>query len=338
MWAHTKFFMGVLSALALGAGLWTVHFFRTLGYRVDRETIHVAAWYDRKGEVASQIPSPRVVLVGGSNVLYGLSARQLSNQLNAPFLNFGTHGGLPLDYLLYKSQQVARSGDMIILALEYEQYSRPRGINSMAIRYFIGGDPSYLPLLDFPQQLQCIFSASPQSLLQPPPTKSKKYLSRLHKAKEATRVSMNEHGDRTGHTLASMTSHQREVVAKLKPVSSISLQDFIHHEHNWTLLRRFADWCANEQIMLVAVYPNTIDDPILHQEPAVQNLAKIRERFERFGVPVLGNGTEAMRPREHFYDTVYHLSEEGQKSRSADFARMISPLIGEWKGHQSDGR
>jgi hypothetical protein len=329
MWAHVKFFMGVLSAIALGAGLWTAHFFRTLGYQVDGETINVAAWYDRKAEVSARIPSPRVVLAGGSNVLYGLSARQLSHQLNAPFLNFGTHGGLPLDYLLYKSKQVARPGDIIILALEYEYYSRPRG-------YFIGGDPSYLPHLDFPQQLQCIFSASPHSLLQPPPTKSKKYLSRLHKAREATRGRINEHGDRTGHTLASMTSHQREVVAKLKPVSSLSLQDFIHHDHNWSLLSRFAEWCANEQIMLVAVYPNTIDDPILHQDPAVQNLAKIRERFEHFGVPVLGNGTEAMRPREHFYDTVYHLSEEGQKSRSADFARMISPLIGKWKGRQSD--
>jgi hypothetical protein len=330
MGKHLPFFFGIFAALALGVGLWTLHFYRILGYRGEGDPINIAAWYDRKEEIAAQIHSPRVILVGGSSVLYGLSAQQLSNEFKVPFLNYGTHAGLPLDYVLYKVRQIAEPGDLLILTLEYEYYPRTKELNSTTIDYYIGGDPSYLNQLDLPQKLECLFSASPESVIQGGPVKSRQYLLRLKRKAEATRDMINEHGDRIGHTRASMSDSQREKLRGLGPVSSITSPDLTRQDYCWSLLSQFAAWCADRQIAVTAAYPNTLDDPSLHEAAAMENFQRIRQRYERIGISVFGDGTEALRPRDDFYDTKYHLNEEGQKARTAGFARVIRPYIETW--------
>ncbi|MFZ4682369.1 MAG: hypothetical protein ACOYMS_07695, partial [Terrimicrobiaceae bacterium] len=120
--------------------------------------MNIAAWYDYKDAIARETSSPRIILVGGSNVLYGLSARQISEALGVNAINYGTHAGLTLDYLLYKAKTIARSGDLVVLALEYEYFEATGVLNSVSFEYIVGGDPAYISQLSLNQALQCFFS------------------------------------------------------------------------------------------------------------------------------------------------------------------------------------
>jgi len=46
---------------------------------------------------------------------------------------------------------------------------------------------------------------------------------------------------------------------------------------------------------------------------------------------MVGKGPEALRPREDFYDSDYHLTEEGQKKRTDDFSILLHPFLEKWR-------
>src|SRR5665213_1257330 len=46
------------------------------------------------------LKGPRLVIIGGSGVLFGCDAELIEKKLNIPTVNFGTHAGLGMRYLL----------------------------------------------------------------------------------------------------------------------------------------------------------------------------------------------------------------------------------------------
>jgi len=61
---------------------------------------------------------PRIIVIGGSNVAFGIDAALMQSELSIPVINDGLHvrlGGAPLSEL----QQYIHEGDVIILSLEY---------------------------------------------------------------------------------------------------------------------------------------------------------------------------------------------------------------------------
>ncbi len=77
----------------------------------------------KKKAISASIPGPRLLLVGGSSVLFGLNAKMIEEQTGRRTVNMGTHAGLGLDYILYLAKKVARPGDTILIVIEYELYT-----------------------------------------------------------------------------------------------------------------------------------------------------------------------------------------------------------------------
>lgn len=66
-------------------------------------------------------PSPRIIFVGGSNLLFGLDSELFEEKTNYHPVNLGLIGGLRLNFMLSEALENAETGDLIILALEYHQ-------------------------------------------------------------------------------------------------------------------------------------------------------------------------------------------------------------------------
>jgi hypothetical protein len=60
-----------------------------------------------------------VLLLGGSSVHFGMSARRLEAQLGRPAVNIGQHAGLGRPYILSYGVAAAKPGDLVVLSLEY---------------------------------------------------------------------------------------------------------------------------------------------------------------------------------------------------------------------------
>ena len=74
----------------------------------------------RKQLLAAERPGHRLLVVGGSSALFGINAQLIEKETGHPTVNMGTLLGLNLDYRFYLIKKIARPGDTILLACEYE--------------------------------------------------------------------------------------------------------------------------------------------------------------------------------------------------------------------------
>lgn len=83
-----------------------------------------AAWIDgmyrQKKRAARLLPSPKVVLIGGSGTHYSYLASVVSARTGRTVVNLGSHAGLGTDYLLWRARKSLRSGDIGVLILEHQ--------------------------------------------------------------------------------------------------------------------------------------------------------------------------------------------------------------------------
>jgi len=95
----------------------------------------------------------KIVIAGGSSVLFGIDSNEVSRALKLPALNFGLMAGLPLDTVFREIKGVVNNGDILVLALEPDYYCREadRGYDEWQIRNAMAWDYQYwqqMPLLE----------------------------------------------------------------------------------------------------------------------------------------------------------------------------------------------
>ncbi|PAW77168.1 MAG: hypothetical protein B9S33_20385 [Pedosphaera sp. Tous-C6FEB] len=71
---------------------------------------------------AERITKPKVVFVGGSNLLFGMNARSLGEQIDRPVVNYGWIGPLGLDVIAERAGEIVRPGDWVVIAPEYGHF------------------------------------------------------------------------------------------------------------------------------------------------------------------------------------------------------------------------
>lgn len=64
----------------------------------------------------------RIILIGGSSVVYGTDSKTIVDSVGLPVVNFGLHGGIGIRYVFEDFVRYARKGDIVILQIEYENF------------------------------------------------------------------------------------------------------------------------------------------------------------------------------------------------------------------------
>lgn len=110
-------------------------------------------WVNRKIAASAALPSKRIVLLGGSNTLYGFSAATITSQTGRPALNTGLNAGFGLKYLLHIGRSIAKPGDLFVLPLEYPLFEKAQ-VHDSAIFQFISHDQAWLKSLSWLEQFE----------------------------------------------------------------------------------------------------------------------------------------------------------------------------------------
>ena len=82
----------------------------------------------------SKLQSPKLVLVGGSNLPYGMNSEMLSEATGMPVMNMGAQATLPLEFMLELIKPQLHSGDVVIFAFEYGMYISNAWSSPMLLR------------------------------------------------------------------------------------------------------------------------------------------------------------------------------------------------------------
>jgi len=75
-----------------------------------------------KDRLLNDTNGPRIILVGGSNLSFGIDSKTIQDSLQLNPINTGVHAFIGLDYMMDNTIKYVKEGDVIILAPEYLQF------------------------------------------------------------------------------------------------------------------------------------------------------------------------------------------------------------------------
>ena len=320
------FFAALVAGFALALGVTATGFYLNLGVPTDG-----AKWNyqvnEKKRLLAEKSPAPKLLLVGGSATLFGISAKQIQEQTGWPTVSLATHAGLGTAYILYTGRRVAKPGDVVLLTLEYELYWYGKVEQGWAavslIEYLIAGEPSFFLKELTPEEQWNVFMLTSNRRL----IRGLKHRSRREWPEGSFEVydirNINEWGDQAGHLDAKKPA-RRESAMQSKTSLSYGMPA---QPKGFPLVEAFCKWAQTNHVTVLATFPNMCDAPEYHTPLAQETIKRIKQLYAGLNVPVLGEYTDALLPREQFYDTIYHPTEEAARARTERLARQLIPYL-----------
>jgi hypothetical protein len=261
--------------------------------------IHNTSILNTKHDILVHTHSPKIVVVGGSNVLYGIDGGLIERTVPYSVVNYGLRAETPVSFYEKEISPHVERGDIILFLLEYGYFygasddmavtyllqTYPRGIPSLIPEYF-SRFPDYARAM-FPDQLMHYIDGVPE--------------------RNNMILTMDQWGgsvdllDYDGYFI-------NEVGAdRIRSVDEI--------DHNIVdKINGFAQRMATKGVHVALAYP-VFWDQLIQDRPG--RSAGLDEYLRKnLTIPVLGTPTRYAFPVEYLANSPYHVNRMGQELRT----------------------
>lgn len=266
--------------------------------------------YRVKERHASHSRSPKLLLVAGSNALFGINAIEIEKKYNLPTTNFGTHAGLGLRYILDRSKRSLNPGDIVYLPLEYALYQQDSAPPAQLMDFLLARDPEYLHSLPLLEQTLGYANVSFARIFEGLRGGNDRYLGSSANIYNVT--NLDNWGNQLNNTVDLGTIH-KDKLAKLQPkdIGGGDLSDYSKR-----VLRSYFAWAQNNSICVIGAPPNLLKFEEYESENFSNFLMKIRKFYLDNNVHFSGDPADYLLPKHMFFDTEYHLNSSGVAART----------------------
>lgn len=318
---YSRYLRSLISGFLLASIIFMSAVFLQIGAPIESSR-WLSEIYTIKNRIAQSIKTPKLAIISGSNAIFGISCKTIQQQKKVPCLNGGTNGSLGTDYLFKRARPWLKPGDIVLLPLEYEFYTYQKIPNDAYISYILARDPQYLRSVDFLTQLRFITGVSFQRLrlgiiakLKTPERGNANYQSQ----------NLNEYGDETSNLKETTNKEQLIKVSKEQPMAFIN--GAIKSTYGMKMIREFTLWCQQNNIVVLATWPNTIRFEAYSGQSQQLFFQSIEQFYNKLGVPLLGKPEDFMYEKSMIYDTSYHLNDRGVIQRTKKIIELLKPYL-----------
>jgi hypothetical protein len=296
-----RFLLGFISSAILGLLGYPLLFLAQLGTPTAGATTNKAK-LNYKDEQVGLKSSPKLILVGGSSVVFGLSAKTLELRLNLPCYNYGSWASLGAEYILYRAQQILRPGDTVLLALEYEILDWPgsnrQWLNQDFLRFVSSADPTYVRKMPNFDRVLMSYSMPPEAIIGGllPRRSSESNV-------ESFENEFNQWGDAITNTL-----EKRSKDDSVQRAASETFANGLTASPKGTeIVLEFSRWCSANGVKVIATFPNLAQNASYSNDRIQSVEGIIRSMYAKCEIPMVGTPQQAMFDAECYFDTNYHL-------------------------------
>ena len=272
--------------------------------KYHKETDYLAALIDKENRL-NKLDSNRLIFVGGSNLAFGLNSALIEEQLPVKVANLGLHAGLSLKFMINEATALMKSGDVIILNLEYPLYL-----------------DDFNPDIDLIQFTQEIYPKSKdyyqfnlKELLEARYEKFKKYFEQQDFKIDSVfnRKQFDKYGDNIGH----LNKKSLDKLIDREPIG------FVEMDESLNVLKNFLSLCKKKKVRIFIAYP-----PYPKSEFIGRNKERITQidqqlRNDLPEIKVINSPEDYLFPDDFFYDTIYHLNAKGRMVRTELFIKDL---------------
>lgn len=272
--------------------------------------------YLDKYKAVKTIQSPKIVFVGGSSNMLGLSIAQLEPQV-APYevVNMGMPINVGLAMMLNQVVDHIHEDDIVVLSLEYANYYiLPYG-NTTMLYQLISLDPSLVSDIQYWKQWKTILTGYPQQVRQNIYTLmiDDNRIERILRNCPDCDRKVDENGDWLFDT-------PRPTIFRNSGVKSSRI-----HPDVLTLINEFQTTVEARGAHVVITFPPY---PIEIYEQEVDIINSLYTKLtEQTTIPILGTPIDYTLPIDLFWDSTYHVSDDGRVVHTYNIQQQMQQFM-----------
>ncbi|MEJ7736755.1 MAG: hypothetical protein WKF97_04945 [Chitinophagaceae bacterium] len=270
-----------------------------------------------KNDLLANTPGPRIILVGGSNVSFGINSKILKDSLNLNPVNTALHAGIGLKFMLNSTIDYVRENDIVVLSPEYQQFYGNLSDGQVELLTLLIDVSPQTGNVNFRQFVKLLSHI-------PKYSSSKLRLWNYFKKADTTtigiydRKSFNAYGDAYVHwTLPKV------------PVMPFDVLKGNLNEDAFNSLLIFREKVQNRKAQLFITFPCCQDISFKH---SIVQIKKIEKRLRAEAFILLGTPERYIFPDSLTFNTPYHLIKKGVDQRTAllaeDLKKHLWPFLG----------
>jgi hypothetical protein len=260
------------------------------------------------------LPSPKIVLIAGSNFAYGINSEMIEKSFQKPVVNMAMHYDYGTDFMLRQIQDELRAGDTVIMGFEYIIDSKGdigEKIQMANIYPKANGWFDYKNITEYIAQNALVRISNLRLTLE-----------RLVSGEEA-RPSV---GDTTSIFFRRAINQYGDLVSHLNNPSLKSIPPAIINEHV-SLQPAIADMNAFYQkmkkkgVQVYYSYPSYAASSYKHDKPIIDKLNHEMQKEAQFAI--LGKPQDFVFADSLCQDMVYHLNARGRDIRTQKLIDLL---------------
>ncbi len=265
-------------------------------------TAHLLSQLD-KDALLKNTPSPRLILIGGSNLSMSVNSQLLFDSLQLHPVNMGLSASIGLLYMLDHALPHIQPGDVVIVCPEYSQFYESLSIGTEdLLRIVLDKSPKELFNLRWSQLSHSLKYIPKYALSKFKP--SEYFFDAQANSKQVyLRSSFNQYGDMDKHWL--LPGGEFNALDPMLPVS---------YDRNVVgYLQEFELALEQREAALFITFP------ALHEksfDSETEEIAWVEQQLHAGGFSVLGNPSRYRMPDSLMFDTPYHLIKVGVDYRT----------------------
>ena len=268
------------------------------------------AYSDKLGEMHSW-SGQKIVFVGGSNLSFSLNSELIEKELGIRPFNMGVHANIGLDFMLNSIRKEIKSGDLVVVIPEYQQYFGELAMGDLELAVLIFCvDFRYTRFLTPRQVLHLLkFIPKASSIL------LKSYFSADDKKPVSIvdRRSFNMYGDAIVHWTMKPIPFQPYPKLNGKPENAVLNQ-----------LKDMEAYCQSVGAKLLVSYP-------VYQSKSFQSSEKTIEaldvQLKEIGFDVISSPKQYAFGDSLLFNTAYHPNKLGVDLRTQMLIRDLKTVI-----------
>ncbi len=293
--------------------------------------------YKVKDYINANSSGKRLIIISGSNSLFGFDSSLIAKHTKYQPINYATHASVPINYHIDKIIANAKNGDIVFIPLEFEYYTRksPKDDIWYISNMLIWGN-GYKKYISIKGLILTYFSTSPYTIMQKivKPNKSRISDNPIDEMlKMWDKNANNPCGESASYSYKSLSPYgdfcaqenkEPYVVDsdyKMKPNLQIS-QFFVSE---FARLKAFA---KENNIKIFLTYPVSaenekfsLDNPKTHE-----SIANLKAQLAKNSIKIYGDFRDFHFEQKYFYDTSYHLNKEGAILHTHRFIEFLAKL------------
>lgn len=265
------------------------------------------------------LPSPKLVILAGSNGPYSHSCAIIGDMLGLPCENAGIAVGIGLDDLFARYAPALRQGDIVYMPMEVAQYvtSHPENNAGADGAILLRYDRDALVQMPAGRVIGAVFSSSFLDFLECLAEMPAAHFGVIS-APETLSQDYNEYGDRIGTSLATANRDILANSSRALPPGSAVVEGF-----GASLIRDFVAEETKAGVMVIGGLPT--DFATVKLPPAT--LAAIRSIYKDNGGAFMILNNLSLYPKADFYDSEDHLAQPCQYKHSIAVAERLGQFL-----------